>query len=563
MNEIYRLVKPRLYSAKNRIIRDGVRGRGFKACFLAGLGLAFWGLIFIIFYRVLSYFKRVEGFGDILALKLLSMVFFTFFVILIMSSLINLVAKLYLSRDLGLVFALPVKPEKVFLARGLEAAFDSSWMVIAFSLPVFLSYGIIFAGGGIFYLVAGASLIFLALSATGVSAVIVLLAALLLPAARLRTVTVFLGVLLFVFLILSLRLLKPEQLVNPESFLTVIQYLEALQTSGNALLPTTWAYDALQAALPGGRGDWYFHFGLLLSFVGTLGFLSFWIARPAYFPGFSRAQNAGRPPVFRRSKSRWAFFLSGAPRALLLKEIKTFFRDQTQWPQLILIAALVAVYVYNFAVLPLGTVPWRGTYLKNMVSFLNLGLSAFVLISLAARFVYPAVSAEGEGFWLIRAAPIKIETYLLVKFLVYLLPLLLLAEILVIATNLILEVSDFMMVLSVGTIFLIVPGIVSLALGLGAARPDFQTENPAQTATSVGGLIYMLLSALFVTIVVVLEAGGAYLVFMAELKGEELTLRHWGWLTGSFLPVAALSVVAIVYPFRYGKRRLGELMKNR
>ena len=40
-------------------------------------------------------------------------------------------------------------------------------------------------------------------------------------------------------------------------------------------------------------------------------------------------------------------------RELVLKEVRLFFRDTTQWSQLILLAVLVLVYVFNIKFLPL------------------------------------------------------------------------------------------------------------------------------------------------------------------------------------------------------------------
>jgi len=37
----------------------------------------------------------------------------------------------------------------------------------------------------------------------------------------------------------------------------------------------------------------------------------------------------------------------------LLKDIRLFFRDTTQWSQLILLAVLVVVYLFNVKALPL------------------------------------------------------------------------------------------------------------------------------------------------------------------------------------------------------------------
>ena len=99
------------------------------------------------------------------------------------------------------------------------------------------------------------------------------------------------------------------------------------------------------------------------------------------------------------------------------------------------------------------------------------------------------------------------RAFLWMKFLVYFLPLLFLSELLTVATNLILGVTPFMMFLSVTSILFMVPGIVSMALGLGAVYPDFHSENPVQSVTSFGGLIYMTVSMGFIAAVILLEAG--------------------------------------------------------
>ena len=62
-----------------------------------------------------------------------------------------------------------------------------------------------------------------------------------------------------------------------------------------------------------------------------------------------------------------------------------FFRDTTQWSQLILLGVLVVVYVYNIKVLPLYTGEEVSFFLINVVSFLNLGLAGFVVAARNSR----------------------------------------------------------------------------------------------------------------------------------------------------------------------------------
>src|SRR5207237_10466138 len=135
-------------------------------------------------------------------------------------------------------------------------------------------------------------------------------------------------------------------------------------------------------------------------------------------------------------------------RELLLKEVRLFFRDTTQWSQLILLAVLVLVYVFNIKFLPL-----RGEgmtfFLVNVVPFLNLVLAGFVLASVAARFIFPGVSLEGRTLWLLRSSPMSVRELLWSKFWVGTLPLLILALVIVGVTNYLLQVSTFMFLVSV------------------------------------------------------------------------------------------------------------------
>jgi ABC-2 type transport system permease protein len=434
-------------------------------------------------------------------------------------------------------------------------------MVIVYSLPVFLSYGIVFQAGPFFYLAVGMMILPMCLIASSLSAVLVMLVALVLPAGRIRTVFIFLSLFLFVILLLAFRVMRPEQLTNPDAFSSVLQYFRSLETGGSPWLPTTWIFEGIRAALSGFYRAALFDLALVWSFAATLAFVMTWIAGATYFTGFSKAQTTSErllPGRSERSKSAaWLLhILSGPARAFAVKEIKVFFRDQTQWPQVFLIAALIVIYLYNFSVLPLDRSPMKTVYLQNLLSFLNMGLASFVLTALAARFVFPAVSTEGAAFWIVRAAPVQIRTFLWVKFFIYYVPLLLLSEILIVATNILLQVTDFMMALSVATIFCIVPGIVAMGVGLGAVYPDFQSENPAQAVTSFGGLLFMILCTVFIGLVIVLEAGPVYQIFMAGIHGRAVSVGQWAWMTLSFSLALLLCVVAVVLPMRIGERRL-------
>jgi ABC-2 type transport system permease protein len=74
--------------------------------------------------------------------------------------------------------------------------------------------------------------------------------------------------------------------------------------------------------------------------------------------------------------------------------------------------------------------------------------------------------------------------------------------------------------------------------------------------TSFGGLIYMTLCIGFIGLVIVLEAGPVYNVFMTGIRGVGLNAFQWIWLIGSFAVVFILCVAAVFIPMRLGAKKI-------
>jgi len=560
MNDIITLLKPRIWPLKHRGLSNANGKSSTRFLLLGSFGLFFWFGLFAVSWRVLTYFKGIEDIGDILGYKLLSMMLVVSFALLLFSSILTSLSKLYLSRDLLLVHSLPVSTYKIFIARWIDSTLESAWMVIIYTLPVFVAYGLVYRAGAFYYVNIMTTMLCMAAIASIISTLMVMIAVIFIPASRMKSVFIFMGILFFVVIYLAIRLSKPELLVDPEVFDTVMVYITSLQTPSSPFLPSSWAYDSIRFALSGSLRDSLFFSALSFSCAGMILFAMIWLSDAIYFKGFSKTQNA---PV-RLFKNHVAVerifnFLPGPIKSFTIKEIKTFLRDQTQWTQLFLIAALVVIYVYNFKVLPLEKSPIKTVYLQNLFSFLNMALALFVLTAVTARFAYPAVSLEREAFWLVKTSPLSVRTFLWVKFFIYYLPLLILTEILIVATNFLLQVTPFMMALSGFTVFLVVPGIVAMGIGLGAAYPDFKAQNPTQTVTSFGGLVFMIACAGYIGLVIIIEAGPVYNLFMAGIHNKTISPTIWIWTVGSFTLVVVFSLLAIFLPMRFGERRLSGL----
>ena len=243
----------------------------------------------------------------------------------------------------------------------------------------------------------------------------------------------------------------------------------------------------------------------------------------------------------------------------MLKDIKTFLRDTTQWSQLFLLVALIIIYLYNFKVLPLDRSPLPSATLKTVVSFANLALAGFVLSAVAIRFAFPAVSLEGQAFWILQTSPISLRTLLWSKFWLNFMPLLLLGELLVFLSNLLLRVPMWMMTISLVTVLLMTFGIVAIGVGVGAFYPKFNFDNAAEIPTSFGGAICMIFSVAFIGVAVIIEAWPIYLLAMEGLNPGRLKVPPAWVIAPSLTAVAVLTAAVVTVALRLGLNRLEQL----
>jgi ABC-2 type transport system permease protein len=556
------LLIPRWWALRNSF-RVGGRSTMVKAGSLLAITLGFWLGIFILFSRVLRYFQGVEEFGDILAYKLLSMVFLTFFGLLVFSNVLVSLSSFFLSRDLATIHATPVSLGELFAARFVETVLESSWMVLLFGIPIFTAYGLTYGAAAGYYLGLVSVIVpYLTIAAAmGVSITMCLVQ--ILPAQRTRDILLLLSILLAILLYFLFRFLRPERLVDPDAFTSVVAYFRALSAPSSPYLPSTWATEAIWPLLRPTVSSSAFYQGFIWTTAAAAGVVCAAVTLATYPHGWSKSQEAGRL-MMGRLLGWLNLGIKGRRRggsqvgALMSKDLKTFLRDNTQWSQLLLIAALVVVYLYNYSVLPLDRARMPTFYLQNLISFLNMGLAGFVLAAIGARFVFPAVSAEGFSFWIMQTSPLSLERLLWSKFFFYVAPLLLLGLVLAIASNVLLQVSPFMRWLTPITVSSMVFGITALGIGMGAAFPNFKAENMAQVATGFGGLLYMILAMSFIAVVIVLEAGPVYTLFMAHVRRHPLGISQWFYIGGSLALVALLNIAGVWLPMRYGIRRLAQ-----
>lgn len=561
MSSVALLLSPFWLSWRNSLSRG--RASWSRRLSLAVLAICFWIGTYLVIRRVLRYFETVYDLGPALAYQLLLIILLTFLSLLLFSNLVASLSTFFLARDLDLLHAAPISREKFFFARLLQTTINSSWMVLFFSLPIFASYGSVFGSGGVLYLwVALIMPLFLVIpSAIGI--LITHLLVYFLPAKRIRDVLFFIGLIAFLVIYFLFRFSQPERLVEPESFGNFMQFLSAMETPSSPFLPSSWSAEILAGSLFNRATAQGFSFALLASYALFLPLVASWISGAIYFDGWSKAQESRQG----RRNFRWFDrLLNGLGRffpahigAMIIKDIKTFLRDTTQWSQLFLLLALIVVYLYNFKVLPLDRSPMPAGTLRTVVAFANLALAGFVLSAVAVRFAFPAISLEGRAFWIVQSAPVSLRALVWSKFWMIFIPLLLLGELLVYLSNLMLHAPAWMMALSLATVALMTFGIAAIGVGLGALYPNFSYENAAEIPTSFGGAIAMILSVAFIAAAVMIQAWPVYLLATASLHHGRIAAPTLGIIAPPMAVVASLTALVVIFSLRLGIRRLEQL----
>jgi len=553
------LLLPSFWSARNRTHRRE-RGDLARGVLFGGIGLAVAAALFAGSFWLTWQLVQYQEFGDYLLRLGLSWLFLTFLSFLAFSGLVTALSTFFLSEDLRLLLAAPIAVRRLFYARFARTVGQASWMVVVFLVPVLMGVGLARCAPPAFYAVAVLTIVPFVVIPVAIGSAVTLLLVNVFPARRARDILMFMGLLFAAAVVVLLRFIQPERLMSVESLPDITGFFATIQSPITPLLPSFWAGELLFASLQGGR-DWLHGAALWTTALG-LTVLAAAANERWYFAGFSKAQEGRKARFTRLTRLEPVARLlpiSIVRRHLLIKDVKVFLRDVSQWSQLLLLVALVLVYLYNFRVLDLGRIPYMSGVIKNVYAFVNLGMAGFVMATIAVRFVFPGVSSEGAAFWIIRTAPIAMRDFLWSKFWTGLVPVLALTEGLTVVANQFLDIEPFVKVVAAVAIVFMTFALVGLATGLGARYPRFAAENTTQVAGSYGGVAFMTIAVLYVIVMMILLGwpSSVYLMHRANrrpLSGEQQLL-----VVASYASAAIGSVLMWWLSMRSGVRVLEQM----
>jgi len=463
--------------------------------------------------------------------------------LLIFSSFSSLLASLYLSGDLDMLLVAPVPMRAVFVVKFFGGLLPQYLLLFALLGPVLLGYGQGMGYGPGYHLCAALALALLPLLPAGLSALLVMAVVRVLPAHRAREIVSVLGGLIAVaFYVLS-------QFIDtwiPE--MTTPDTLAALLRTELPVLPSTWAGRALVAVGEGRPAPAIFYGGLFATLSIAVFVACLTLAERLYYTGWSNLAIQGGPPRrLRRARqpatAGWLRAVVPLPpeiRAILAKDARLFFRDLSNLQGLIFPIAFALIWFYQVLVSPPDRAadPDAPAWLTELGGFGAIAIVFFICLSLSSALAGTGVSREGRTFWILKIAPISPLSILLGKFILAYLPFPTAGSFFLVVFALVQGGAPLTLAQQWALLMLAGSGCAAFGIGLGAAFPRLNWENPKQQRTWQSGCFGALFYPLYLGVVVGLVVGAAGLgESLASAAGLGVRLAAW---TGAALVTAGV-----------------------
>jgi ABC-2 type transport system permease protein len=555
---------------RSRLLRNHVaswlRHSRLRLGMIFVFSVLFWFLLFGLFFEGFFFVGKHLPVGNELIGVLMSLFFMSLLVMLVFSTGLILFSSLFKSSEAAFLLVTPARPDHVFAYKFQEAMGFSSWGFLLLGSPMMTAYGINRLAPWWFYLLFVAYFVAFIVIPGATGALATLLVVNYFPRRRkqvaaLAGLAVLLGITWW-----AVRLMRTtggDALT--ESWLDGM--LARLRFSRGPLWPSQWMSEGLIAAA---GGDWQTASFYLMVLAANAAFLYVVVTFAAHRL-FRRAYSNSLTGQATRLPQSWYwidrifdrvfFFTDRSIRLLVLKDIRTFRRDPVQWSQFLIFFGLLALYFVNIRRLSYDL---HSPYWRNLVSFLNLTVTALILSTFTTRFIFPMVSLEGRKFWILGLLPLHREQILWGKFGFAAGGAMISSELLVVLSDLMLRLNWGMVLLHMITVLILCMGLAGISVGLGAKLPNLREDDPSKIAAGFGGTLNLVVSMLFIFLIVVLLALPCHLYFAgleSQRRGVPMLteLQFQSWMGVSIAASVAIGYAATVVPLRIGARAFREL----
>lgn len=524
------------------------------------LGLSFW-----LFYKGLHFIGAFPGLGILLTERLLYLLFAFLFVLLLFSNIVISHTNFFRNRETTFLLTLPVSRLTIFRWKLLESTLLASWAFLFLIAPLLAAYGLTNHLPWHFYcatiLLIG---LFIVLPAIFGSYLSVSLARFM----DRRSFQILFVIFGAIGLYAANRWFRPEAISDEMLETRVLAVLDRLLTKTRfaqyPMLPSYWLSASVLNWAEGAISASLFFAMILLSHVLFFGYLATTQMGGIFFDAASRVQSRGSVlgqwgwfKALQHRKQEFTFsrgfvenlfslapFFSTDSRALLIKDVRIFWRDTTQWGQSLVLFGLLGAYIIN---LRHFSQQLTNPFWINLVAYLNLGACSLNLATLTTRFVFPQFSLEGKRIWIVGLAPLGLRRIILAKYALTCIASLVLTLLLMFISCRMLKMESSQTAYFACAIAVMTLALNGLATGLGVLYPNFREENPSKIVSGFGGTFCLILSFVYILGSIVFLAFGA--------PWSATGIVSWTQAASGWAGFAVLSFLTGWLPLKLGLRR--------
>jgi len=444
--------------------------------------------------------------GLFLLHRFLSMLLYVFFLSINVGNIIVSYSTLYKSNEVWYLLTKPVSHTSLFVIKFLDNFFYSSTTLFVVGIAVLAGYGSHFHLPWTFY-VWVVVLLFIPFMFLAAVIGVMMLFALIKLAQRFgaRLVVASLSLVYVSSIYAFFTLTNPMKLVGAvmRYYPNINQYFGFLDPPFSKFLPNHWVAESLYWTVAGDVSRVLPHVALLFGVCLVVSVVAVILARRWYYDTWlaflslrlQREDSTRASRFFHLAKDSR---LEPQTEVLLKKELHQFFREPSQWIHLCVILFLVATFIATISQIEIA----EGNPFLRAVSYLVVFLfNAFMISSIALRFIYPMVSIEGEAFWKTRSAPIALNKVAMVKFAISFL----LTLVIGLALNAFsrpLRLPASLQTPTFANVAFITLAMAALSFGMGSLFATFKERNPIRVASSQGASLTFLLSLIYLVFLI-------------------------------------------------------------
>lgn len=504
-----------------------IRDAPLRTFAVVALILGIWFALYVLLTLVL----RQVGRWELIAVVANQHIFIHFFLVLALmlafSNAILAFGSLFGRGEAGYLMAMPIPTRQAVCLKWIEGMALSSWSFLLLGVPLMLAvaqntdvvwyYYPLFIGHFLGFILIPGTFGVLAAWAVAMWA----------PRRPLALLFVICAVLAVVVGVWGWQLLRTAQ-VSDE---WIYRFYGQVSLAKQPFLPSTWSAKGVVAAMQQRAGESLLYLLVVLANAAFLAWLTINVLGRTWSEAYNRAhQGRARAHIrngwFTRALCFALFFyLPRRLRDLMLKDLRGFVRDATQWTQMVIMMGLLIVYAANLKRLP---VDLGSPGMRALLAFLNLMTVSLILATFTSRFVFPLLSMETQQLWLLGLLPMQRVTILAVKF-IFSLTMTGLSSLLVMGLAIrALDLPPDWAQLQIAVCLGICVGLSGLSVGLGARFPVLGQRNPARIAAGFGGTINLIVSMLFVGVeMLCLAVAGLKGLRAAGPVASDLTVPPW------------------------------------